>query len=53
MTPKGMELLKKAAPHHLESVRRLMIDLLNPAEIKAIGSAFGKIADNLAHSADE
>lgn len=53
MTPKGMELLKKAAPHHLESVRRLMIDLLSPAEIKAIGSAFGKIADNLAHSADE
>ena len=53
ITAKGMELLKKAAPHHLESVRRLMIDLLNPAEIKAIGSAFGKIADNLAHSADE
>ncbi len=53
MTPKGMELLKKAAPHHLESVRRLMIDLLNPAEIKAVGSAFGKIADNLARSADE
>ena len=53
MTPKGMELLKKAAPHHLESVRRLMIDLLSPAEIKAIGSAFGKIADNLAHSAAE
>jgi len=27
--------------------------LLNPAEIKAVGSAFGKIADNLAHSADK
>jgi hypothetical protein len=53
MTPKGMELLKKAAPHHLESVRRLMIDLLNPAEIKAMGSAFGKIAGNLANSANE
>jgi DNA-binding MarR family transcriptional regulator len=53
MTPKGMELLKKTAPHHLESVRRLMIDLLNPAEIKAIGTAFNKIAENLANSADE
>jgi hypothetical protein len=30
-----------------------MIDVLNPAEIKAIGSAFGKIADNLANSANE
>jgi DNA-binding MarR family transcriptional regulator len=53
MTPKGMELLKKAAPHHLESVRRLMIDILNPNEIKAIGTAFNKIAENLANSADE
>jgi hypothetical protein len=53
MTAKGMELLKKAAPHHLESVRRLMIDILNPNEIKAIGTAFNKIAENLANSADE
>jgi DNA-binding MarR family transcriptional regulator len=53
MTPKGMELLKKAAPHHLESVRRLMIDILNPNEIKAIGTAFNKIAENLANSTDE
>ena len=47
MTPKGMDLLKSAAPEHLTTVRRLMIDLLSPAEIKAIGSAFGKIAENL------
>lgn len=53
MTAKGMELLKKAAPHHLESVRRLMIDILNPNEIKAIGTAFNKIAENLANSTDE
>ena len=53
MTAKGMELLKKAAPHHLESVLRLMIDILNPNEIKAIGTAFNKIAENLANSTDE
>jgi DNA-binding MarR family transcriptional regulator len=53
MTAKGMELLKKAAPHHLESVRRLMIDILNPNEIKAIGTAFNKIAENLVNSTDE
>lgn len=48
LTPKGLELLKQAAPEHLESVRRLMIDLLSPAEIKAMASAFGKISKNLA-----
>jgi len=48
LTPKGLELLKQAAPDHLESVRRLMIDLLSPAEIKAIASAFSKISQNLA-----
>lgn len=47
ITPKGLELLKKAAPHHLRSVRSLMIDHLTPSEIKALGSAFSKIAENL------
>lgn len=47
MTPKGMELLKQAAPEHLESVRKHMIDLLSPTEIKAIASAFSKISQNL------
>ncbi len=48
LTPKGFDLLKTAAPHHLESVRSLMIDLLSPAEIKAFASGFNKIANNLA-----
>jgi len=48
LTPKGLALLRKAAPHHLRSVRSLMIDHLNPNEIRAIASAFGKIAANLA-----
>ena len=48
ISPKGMELLRRAAPHHLRSVRGLMIDHLTPAEIKSIASAFGKIARNLA-----
>lgn len=48
LTPKGVALLKKAAPQHLRSVRALMIDHLNPNEIRAIASAFGKIAANLA-----
>jgi len=48
LTPKGLALLKKAAPHHLRSVRALMIDHLSASEIRAISSAFEKIAANLA-----
>jgi DNA-binding MarR family transcriptional regulator len=47
LTTKGFDLLKTAAPHHLESVRRLMIDLLSPSEIKAFASGFSKISANL------
>jgi DNA-binding MarR family transcriptional regulator len=47
LTPKGFDVLKQVAPEHLDSVRRLMIDLLSPAEIKAISSAFSKISKNL------
>lgn len=48
LTPKGFALLKRVAPRHVESVRRLMIDLLTPSEIRAIGTAFTKISQNLA-----
>jgi DNA-binding MarR family transcriptional regulator len=47
ITSKGMTLLKKAAPSHVASVRRWMIDLLTDAEARAMGSAFGKIARGL------
>lgn len=47
MTRRGMDLLRRAAPVHLRSVRRRMIDLLTPAEIAAFGSAFPRLADRL------
>lgn len=47
LTSQGFELLKRAAPEHLKSVRRLMIDQLTDAEVKAIGSAFAKIGKTL------
>jgi DNA-binding MarR family transcriptional regulator len=47
ISTKGMEVLKTAAPHHLESVRAHVIDLLTPAEIKSFATAFSKIADKL------
>jgi DNA-binding MarR family transcriptional regulator len=47
ISAKGIEVLKTAAPHHLDSVRAHMIDLLSPTEIKAIASAFKKISQKL------
>lgn len=47
LTTKGWNLLRKVAPIHLASVRRLMIDHLSRAEVKAIGSAFEKISKAL------
>ena len=47
LTTKGWNLLRKVAPIHLASVRRLMIDHLSRAEIKAIGNAFTKISARL------
>ena len=50
LTKKGFDFIKKVAPHHLESVRSRMIDLLSPAEIRAFGSGFEKIARNVKQS---
>ncbi len=50
LTKKGFDLIKKVAPHHLESVGSRMIDLLSPAEIRAFGSGFEKIAKNVKQS---
>lgn len=47
LTTKGWNLLRKVAPIHLASVRRLMIDHLTRAEVKAFGSAFEKISKAL------
>ena len=47
LTTNGWNLLRKVAPIHLASVRRLMIDHLTRVEVKAIGSAFEKISKNL------
>ena len=46
LTIKGFEFLKKVAPHHLESVRKRMINLFSDSEIKAFGTGFEKIAEN-------
>ena len=47
MTPKGMEVLKAVAPIHLQTVRRVIFDHLTPAEVKAMASGLGKVAQQL------
>lgn len=47
LTPAGRAALEAAAPLHVESVRRNLIDLLTPAEIKALGRIAGKVAAHL------
>lgn len=43
LTPVGWRPLRKVAPMHLRSVRRLMIDNLTRSEVIAVGRAFTKI----------
>ena len=47
LTDKGMALLESAAPLHVESVRSALIDVVEPADLKAIGRAFTAVATKL------
>ena len=37
LTNDGIALLERAAPHHVESVRRLLIDVLTPEQLRELG----------------
>lgn len=47
MTDPGWELLKTAAPGHVESVRQHIVDVLSPEEFKALGEASAKLVKAL------
>ena len=47
MTEAGWELLVKAAPCHVESVRRNLVDLVPAADFEAVGRVFDRVADHL------
>ena len=47
LTDAGRSALEQAAPRHLESVRRHLIDLLTPAEIDTLAAITGKVIDHL------
>ena len=44
-TDRGITAIKAAAPHHVQTVRRLFVDPLTPAELDALGRAAQKIID--------
>jgi DNA-binding MarR family transcriptional regulator len=47
LTDHGWETIVKAAPDHVESVRRHLLDQLTPEEFQAFGEACIKVADAL------
>jgi DNA-binding MarR family transcriptional regulator len=47
LTDQGWEVLVAAAPDHVDSVRRHLVDVLTPAEFAALGSACTKIVTRL------
>ena len=47
MTDKGYDLLVSAAPCHVESVRRNVLDLVPDGDFAAAGRVFDRVADHL------
>ena len=47
LTDKGWDLLVSAAPAHVESVRRHLVDVLTPEEFEALGRACSKVSEHL------
>jgi DNA-binding MarR family transcriptional regulator len=43
LTPEGYEKLAASAPAHVENVRRLVLDALEPGELEALQPAFDRI----------
>ena len=50
LTPKGMRTIEAAAPGHVESVRRHVIDLLSPSQLKALGDIAETVVGHLGGS---
>jgi DNA-binding MarR family transcriptional regulator len=47
LTDAGLSVLRAAAPLHVESVRRYLVDLLSPADVKALNRIATKVVDHL------
>ena len=53
LTEHGLHTLQKAAPEHVMSVRRHVIDLLSPEQIEALGDISETVVAHLAESEAE
>jgi DNA-binding MarR family transcriptional regulator len=47
LTEEGWHRLAEAAPTHVESVRRYLVDVLTAEELQIIGKALGRVVDQL------
>lgn len=47
LTDEGWRVLVEAAPHHVESVRRHLIDLLTEAQVRTLGRIAETVVDHL------
>ena len=47
LTPAGRKVITAAAPHHVATVRRLVIDALSPDELATLGQISQRIIDQL------
>jgi DNA-binding MarR family transcriptional regulator len=47
LTDEGFEVLERAAPGHVNTVRDLLIDVLTPEELAAVSSGLGRVRDRI------
>jgi DNA-binding MarR family transcriptional regulator len=47
ITPAGRETIEAASPKHVAAVRRLVVDVLDPDELAALGRISDRILDRL------
>ena len=47
LTERGQDLLVSAAPGHVESVRRHLVDILTPEEFESLGKVCTKVSNHL------
>jgi DNA-binding MarR family transcriptional regulator len=47
ITPDGRQTIEAAAPHHVATVRRLVLDALTPEEFAALGQISARILEHL------
>ncbi|MFZ2502763.1 MAG: MarR family transcriptional regulator [Nocardioides sp.] len=53
LTDAGVAMLERASHHHVAGVRQHLVDLIEPADLAAIGRAFNTVSDALVYGHPE